>query len=142
MIVGIAASLRHTLIDGDELNLTPSALWPEPVVVLEPNPEEGPVLVQIEYWIDPNQAREFRRAMRDLRRIRRRDGAIRWGLFRDPAEPGRFVESFLVETWVEHLRQHVRVTESDREIEERIRAFHIGSGQPAITHLIAEHVPR
>jgi len=142
LIIGIAASLRHTLIDGDELNLTPSALWPEPVVVLEPNPEEGPVLVQIEYWIDPNRAREFRRAMRDSRRIRRRDGAIRWGLFRDPAEPGRFVESFLVETWVEHLRQHVRVTESDREIEERIRAFHIRSGQPAITHLIAEHVPR
>ena len=120
LIIGIAASLRYILIGGDELNLAPSALWPEPVVVLEPNPEEGPVLVQIEYWIDPNRAREFRRAMRDLRRIRRRDGAIRWGLFRDPAEPGRFVESFLVETWVEHLRQHVRVTESDREIEERI----------------------
>jgi hypothetical protein len=74
--------------------------------------------------------------------IRRRDGAIRWGLFRDPAESGRFVESFLVETWVKHLRQHVRGTESDREIEERILAFHIGGGQPAVTHLIAEHVPR
>jgi hypothetical protein len=60
---------------------------------------------------------------------------------RDPAEPGRFVESFLVETWVEHLRQHVRATESDRKIEERIRAFHIGGGQPAVTHLIAEYVP-
>ena len=142
LIIGIAASLRYTLIDGDELNLAPSAHWPEPVVVCEPNSEQGPVLVQVEYWIDPAQAREFRRAMRALRRIRRRDGAIRWGLFRDPAEPGRFVESFLVETWVEHLRQHVRGTESDREIEERIRAFHIGGGQPAVTHLIAEHVPR
>jgi MFS family permease len=141
LIIGIAASLRHTLIDGDELNLTPSALWPEPVVVLEPNPEEGPVLVQIEYWIDPNRAREFRRAMRNVRRVRRRDGATRWGLFRDPAEPGRFVESFLVESWAEHLRQHARGTASDREIVQCILGFHIGPGQPAVTHLIAEHVP-
>ena len=140
LIIGIAASLRYTLIDGDELNLAPSAHWPEPVVVVEPKPEQGPVLVQIEYWIDPNQAREFRRAMRDLRRVRRRDGASRWALFRDPAEPGRFVESFLVETWAEHLRQHARATESDRDVQERIRAFHIGVEQPAITHLIAERV--
>jgi MFS family permease len=140
LIIGIAASLRYTLIDGDELNLAPSAHWPEPVVVVEPKPEQGPVLVQIEYWIDPNQAREFRRVMRDLRRVRRRDGASRWALFRDPAEPGRFVESFLVETWAEHLRQHARATESDRDVEERIRAFHIGVEQPAITHLIAERV--
>jgi MFS family permease len=142
LIVGIAASLRHTLIDADELNLAPSAHWPEPVVVVEPKPEQGPVLVQIEYRIDLNQTREFRRAMRDIRRVRRRDGAIRWGLFRDPAEPGRFVESFVVESWAEHLRQHGRGTESDREIERRVRAFHIGGGQPAVTHLIAEHVHR
>jgi MFS family permease len=140
LVIGIAPSLRYTLIDGDDLNLAPSAHWPEPIVVLEPEPEQGPVLVQIEYWIDPDQAREFRHAMRDLRRVRRRDGATRWGLFHDAAEPGRFIESFLVETWAEHLRQHVRATESDRDVEERIRAFHIGAGEPAITHLIAARV--
>jgi MFS family permease len=140
LIIGLTASSRYILIDGDELNLTPSAYWPEPVVVVEPKPEQGPVLVQVEYWIDLNQAREFRRAMRDLRRVRRRDGATRWALFRDPAEPGRFVESFLVETWAEHLRQHARATESDRDIEKRVRTFHISVGEPAITHLIAERL--
>jgi len=100
------------------------------------------VLVQIEYWIDLNRAREFEREMRNVRRVRRRDGATRWGLFRDPAEPGRFVESFLVESWAEHLRQHARGTASDMEIEQSIKAFHSGPGQPAVTHLIAEHVPR
>jgi MFS family permease len=140
LIIGIAASLRYVLIGGDDLNLAPCMCWPEPIVVLEPEPEQGPVLVQIEYWIDPDQAREFRHAMRDLRRVRRRDGASRWALFRDPAEPGRFVESFLIETWAEHLRQHARATESDRQIEERIRSFHIGGGQPTITHMIAERV--
>jgi MFS family permease len=98
LIMGIAASWHYRLIDSDDLSLVPAALWPEPVVVCEPNSEQGPVLVQVEYRIDPDQAREFRRAMRGFRRIRRRDGAFRWGLFRDPAEPDRFVESFLVET--------------------------------------------
>jgi MFS family permease/quinol monooxygenase YgiN len=138
LIIGLAASLRYRLIDGGDLNLAPSTLWPEPVVVVQPEPEQGPVLVQIEYRIDPNRAQEFRRAMRDMRRLRRRDGAFQWGLFRDPAEPDRFIERFLVETWAEHLRQHGRSTESDREIQKRIRAFHIGVDEPAVTHLIAE----
>jgi MFS family permease/quinol monooxygenase YgiN len=116
LITGVAVSSRYILIGGDDLNLAPCMCWPEPVVVVEPKPDQGPVLVQVEYWIDLNQADEFRRAMRDLRRVRRRDGATRWDLFRDPAEPNRFVESFLVETWAEHLRQHVRATESDRKI--------------------------
>jgi len=141
LLIGIPASLRYRLIAGDDLGLSPSA-WPEPIVVVEPKPEQGPVLVQTEYRIDPAQAREFRQAMRDLRRIRRRDGASRWGLFYDPAESGRFVESFIVESWAEHLRQHARATEADREKEERALAFHLGGGQPVTTHLIAEHVPR
>jgi len=70
--------------------------------------------------------------------VRRRDGAIRWDLFHDPAEPGRFVEGFLVETWAEHLRQHARGTTSDKEIVKSIMAFHIGAGPPTVTHLIAE----
>ncbi|HEU0173474.1 MAG TPA: MFS transporter [Blastocatellia bacterium] len=114
--------------------------WQAIIPEVEPPLEQGPVLVQVEYRIDPEQARGFRHAMRDLQRIRRRDGAIRWGLFRDPAEPGRFVESFVVESWAEHLRQHARATESDREIEERVQAFHIGVGRPAVTHLIFEPV--
>ena len=138
LIIGLAASLRYRLIDSSDLNLAPSALWPEPVVVVQPESEQGPVLVQIEYRIDPNRAQEFRRAMADMKRLRRRDGAFQWGLFRDAAEPDRFLERFLVETWAEHLRQHARATESDREIENRIRAFHIGDGEPAVTHLIAE----
>src|SRR5207245_11409160 len=133
-------SVCYSVVCGVELDLCPSVTWHELVVLVDPRLEQARVLVLIEYRIDLNQVREFRRAMRDLRRVRRRDGASRWALFRDPAEPGRFVESFLVETWAEHLRQHARATESDRDIEKRIRAFHVGVGQPAITHLIAERV--
>jgi hypothetical protein len=138
LLAGLSASLRYRLTDGSDLNLIPSAYWPEPVVVLEPELQQGPVLVQVEYWIDPDRAPEFGRAMRDLGRARRRDGATQWGLFRDAAQPARFVETFLVETWAEHLRQHARATESDREIEKQIRTFHLRVEEPVITHLIAE----
>jgi hypothetical protein len=75
-----------------------------------------------------------------MRRVRRRDGAFRWGLFSDTSDPGRFVETFVIESWGEHLRQHTRVTEADREIEERAFSFHLGESAPEATHLIAERV--
>jgi hypothetical protein len=75
--------------------------------------------------------------MRLMRRLRRRDGAIRWGLYEDAATPGRFIETFVVESWAEHLRQHERVTISDREMEVEAQAFHLGSEPPIVTHWIA-----
>jgi hypothetical protein len=45
------------------------------------------------------------------------------GVFEDVAERGRFLETFLVESWPEHLRQPERVTHADRVLEERVRGF-------------------
>jgi quinol monooxygenase YgiN len=92
--------------------------------------------VVVEYRIDPTQAEDFAEAMEDLKKLRRRDGAIRWGLYKDTADPGRYVETFVVESWVEHLRQHERVTKSDRLVQERVNAFHTGPEPPAVSHLI------
>jgi Transmembrane secretion effector len=68
---------------------------------------------------DPVHAGDFVRAMRAVRPERLRDGALRWELFHDPADPHRHVETFLVESWGEHLRQHERATLADREAEAR-----------------------
>jgi hypothetical protein len=87
--------------------------------------------------VEPTRGAAFARAMKDLERIRRRDGAIRWGLFEDAGAPGRFLESFLVESWGEHLRQHARVTVTDRVVEERAYAFHIAPEPPKVTHWLA-----
>jgi quinol monooxygenase YgiN len=92
--------------------------------------------VTIEYRIDPERSAEFAEAMRELGRTRRRDGALRWGLFEDVAEPGRYVENFIVESWAEHLRQHERATVADREAEERVRAFHVDEQPPAAAHFL------
>jgi hypothetical protein len=74
--------------------------------------------------------------MRELRGERLRDGAMRWELFNDPAHPQRYVETFLVESWVEHLRQHERVTRADRQAQEVARAFHVADTPPQVSHLI------
>jgi hypothetical protein len=60
----------------------------------------------------------------------------------DPADAGRYVESFLVESWIEHMRQHERITLADREIEERARRHHKGPGPPVVSHFIARELPR
>ena len=76
--------------------------------------------------------------MREVKRILQRDGAVRWGLFVDPAQPTHYLETFLVESWAEHMRQHARVTGEDRRAQDRARSFHIGSAPPAVTHLVAQ----
>jgi len=138
LVAGLAATAHHRLKEAEGLNLEQSLHWPAPRVVHEPRADEGPVLITIEYRIDPAQAKDFAEAMGDMKKIRRRDGAIRWGLYRDTLDPGRHVETFVVESWVEHLRQHERVTMSDRSVQERVNAFHIGPEKPTVTHYIYE----
>jgi predicted MFS family arabinose efflux permease len=140
MMLTLLAALRYRLMAGESLDLNPSLHWSEPMVVSQPHPEDGPVLVTVEYLIDPARAEEFHEAMREMRRILRRDGAMRWGLFNDQAEPGRYLETFLVESWAEHMRQHARVTNADRAIQDQARSFHLGPEPPVVTHLIAEKI--
>jgi len=136
LVLALLAAIRFRIILDEESDLTPSLHWPEPHLILEPRPEQGPVLITIEYVIEPGQSSQFTQAMRALSVIRRRDGAIRWGLFQDAANPGRFLETFIVETWMEHRRQHERMTVADRSIEEQAFAFHIGDGRPRVDHLL------
>jgi quinol monooxygenase YgiN len=137
LLLGAAATARLRLTGLREIDTTPSNHWPEPPPLIERLPEHGPVLVTVEYLIDPERGAEFAKAMQPLRRIRRRDGAIRWSLYEDAANPGRYIENFVVESWAEHLRQHERVTVSDRELETKAWAFHQAEGPPKVTHWIA-----
>jgi len=137
LLIAAAATFRLRMAGLRQLDTRPSGHWPEPILVLEQNEDHGPVLVTVEYSIDPPSGRDFARAMQLMRRLRRRDGAIRWGLFEDAAAPGHYIETFVVESWAEHLRQHERVTISDREIEERALAFHQGGDRPKVTHWIS-----
>lgn len=139
LVAGLASASRYRLKRGEEPDLRPSSHWPEPNAVIEPDPEDGPVLVTVEYRIEPKHARDFALAMQAVRRQRLRDGAFRSGLFRDPSDPSRYIETFVVESWAEHMRQHDRVTVNDRIVEDRARAFHNGDQPPVTSHFIYAH---
>lgn len=121
---------------GADLDLTPSMHWPAPVLLPNIEPDRGPVLVTVEYLIRAQDRDEFLAAIAKLSGERRRDGAFDWGVYEDAAREGRFIEAFKVDSWIEHLRQHERVTHADRELQESVNRFQIG-GAPTVTHLIA-----
>ena len=135
LALGLIVAARYPVGFGEGLNLAPSSR-PIPVVVNEPEAEQGPVLVTVEYRIDPQRTAEFTSAMLELGRFRRRDGAVDWGLYEDVAEQGRYLETFVVESWGEHLRQHERATVADRQILERANSFHLRDGPPPVSHLL------
>src|SRR5262249_59222314 len=78
----------------------------------------------------------FLEALARLGHELRRDGAYAWGVFEDAAQEGRILETFLIESWMEHLRQHERVIKADRLLQEELRRFD-QSGNPKVTHFIA-----
>jgi len=94
--------------------------WGKPVLFAEPAPDQGPVLVTVEYKIDPHRAAEFLDAIHAYQRVRRRDGATRWGVYYDTQDPGKYLETFMVDSWAEHQRQHDRFTVPDRALEDRV----------------------
>ncbi|MBD1936694.1 MFS transporter [Microcoleus sp. FACHB-68] len=136
LIATVALTFRYRLRCAEKLDLSASLHWQQPALAFEPCPNDGPVLVTLEFRIDPANAEAFTEAMQMLSQIRRRDGAIQWGLFHDLADPGRFVETFVVESWAEHKRQFERVTNADRAIEDRVRAFHAGDRPPKVSQMI------
>jgi len=99
--------------------------WVKPAMIEEPDPDEGPVLVTVKYVIDPAKAPEFLHHIHKYERVRRRDGAISWGIFVDTEAQNTYLESFKVDSWAEHERQHNRFTQSDSEIEEHVLSYAI-----------------
>jgi MFS family permease len=132
----IPLTWRWHLQTGADLDLTPSMHWPAPITSHDVAEDRGPVLVTVIYRIDPKDRAPFLAALDRLGHERRRDGAYAWGVFEDAAEPGRVVETFLVGSWLEHLRQHARVTHADRLLQDEIERFNL-DGAPKVTHLIA-----
>jgi len=134
-IIAIPLTRAWKLQTGAVDDLSPSMHWPAPITTSAIEPDRGPVLVTVEYHIDPKNREPFLHALTHSARERRRDGAYDWGIFEDPAKEGRFIETFLTDSWLDHLRQHQRVTKADHIVEQVVRRFQVGDG-PKTTHLI------
>jgi predicted MFS family arabinose efflux permease len=127
---------RAKLQTGAAADLTPSMHWPEPILFEGAEKERGPVLVTVEYRVKLEDRAGFLAALVKLAAERRRDGASDWGVFEDAASEGRFIETFLLDSWLEHLRQHQRVTQADRAVQDVVARFDT-RGAPKVTHFIA-----
>lgn len=136
MLAGWVLVRRVRLVE-DKRDLAPAGHWPEPVVTVPVEDSRGPVTILIEYRIDPVRAADFLAAIRTLAGERRRDGAYRWEVMVDAADPAAYVESFVVSSWAEHERQHARVTRHDAAVQAQVLAFHVGAEPPRVRHLIA-----
>ena len=141
-LASLALARRYPLSSIREEDLTPSRHWREPEVAMPVEHDEGPVQVMVEYLIEPKDAEAFVELMQESRQSRLRAGASSWALFRDPANPGRHVEQWVEESWLELLRHRDRLTVSERELRDAKRAFHIGPEPPAMIYLIAEDIAR
>ncbi len=124
--------------DDDHSPARPGGSAPEPAEPIDA--DAGPVMVTIEYFIDPSEAASFNAVMQETRRARLRQGALSWGLFRDAAVPGRYIEYFLDETWVEHQRRLERFTIADAGLRERRLAFHQRAAPPVVQRYVGETV--
>jgi MFS family permease len=115
------------------IDLTPWNHWRLPSIG-DADAGAGPILVTVEYHVDPGRVSDFIETMRQYGRVRRRDGASRWGICRDLEVSHRYIETFVVSSWSEHLRQHDRLTRADSQLEERLRGCILR--EPNVRHLL------
>ncbi len=138
---GVLAMLltRKQSVEGGadiDFSLVPPRDVPQPATAV--GPEEGPVMVTLTYQIDPARSAAFAEVMQHTRSARLRQGALSWGLFRDVAVPGRYVEYFVDENWLEHQRRLERFTAFDAGLREQRLAFHIGPEPPELRRYVAD----
>ena len=130
---------RVRVAGSEELDLRPAGYWPAPELAVPVSHDRGPVLVTVEYRIADADRAAFHALMGELGRTRRRDGAVLWGAAEDVATPGIHLEYFVTSSWVEHLRQHERVTAEDRDHQLKVRALHRGEHAPIVRHFVGGH---
>ena len=121
--LGLALTTRWKLETGAALDLAPSMHWRAPAFVERLEDDVGPILVLIEYRIDPQDAVEFLALMHEIGRERMRDGAYAWNLFHDPNDPGRSIETWLVHSLLELKYRAERETRADERVELRARGL-------------------
>jgi MFS family permease len=148
LLIAAAAHITVTLLATvtlpigrqDDVDIT-QVSWAMPELQVPPSDEAGPVLITIDWQIDPLDADAFTAAMIPVRRQRRRDGAYNWGLYHDLETPGRMVESYSVSTWSEHERQHHRSTAADDVEQAAARALLVTDGT-VVHHHVAPPRPQ
>jgi MFS family permease len=137
MLITLPLSLRLHVLRGELPDLSPyRSTFVAPQLAMEPEMTDGPVRVLVDYCVDPEDYNDFVQAIHELKYVRLRDGAMRWGIFQDADDPRRLNETFIMESWIDYLRQRERFTASDRTVQNRVLSYHRGAAPPRVTHTI------
>jgi hypothetical protein len=134
---------RFRVLSGGVPDNTPHQ-WKRAAPELAPFPDEegsdpaaaGPVRISIDYRIPLDNYAEFTRLIHRLRSVRLRDGALRWGIYRDAADPEHLNETFIMESWLDYLRSRERVTTADEQTRQRVWALHKDAAPPRISYQV------
>jgi MFS family permease len=126
---------------GGDKDVLPGAQLPEIVYPVPPQPDDGPVLIQIEYRIDPENRDAFLRAMHAIGPVRRRNGANSWRVFRDLGEEGLFVERYILSSWAEYVRLRSRMTIGDRAAADEVNRYQRSGVPIRVSRLLGIDLP-
>jgi MFS family permease len=121
---------------GTEADVTPGVQLPDLAIAVEPLPDDGPVLIQLEYRVATENQEAFLRAIHAVARVRRRNGANSWRVFRDLGEDGLYVERFIIASWAEYVRLRTRMTVADRKIQDRVEELQQAGTEVRVSRLI------
>jgi MFS family permease len=138
---GLAASIPFTrrihILKGALPDLTPYKFKrPLPGFAVSADPDDGPVRISVDYRVPAEHYAEFSRVIHQLEGVRLRGGAVRWGIYRDAADPEHLNETFLMESWLDFLRSRERMTAADQVIRESVYRLHVADELPRISYQI------
>ncbi len=137
LLITFPFARRFHILQGPVPDHTPhQGKNPAPQLALETEPTDGPVRISVHYRIPAENYAEFTHAIHKLRGVRLRDGAMRWGIYRDAADPEHLNETFIMESWLDYLRSRERITAADEAIRARVRALHRHDDPPKTTYQI------
>ncbi|HXB62447.1 MAG TPA: MFS transporter [Acidobacteriaceae bacterium] len=140
LLLSLPFALRMHVLRGELPDFSPYVYKrPPPALSWESDPDDGPVRVSVMYKVRVEDYNAFSKAIHKLGSVRLRDGALRWAIFRDVVDPTRLNETFVVESWMDYLRQRERFTASDHAIRDAAWKYHQGPGLPEVSHMIYAH---
>lgn len=137
MVIACALVRKRRIGAAHALNLEPAQMHLGGGTVPDVAHDRGPVMVTIEYLIDPEDEVSFGGAIREMRQVRLRGGALSWAVYHDVEDPRRHIEVFVIESWLDHLRQHDHFSANDHAIHARALTFHRGDTPPKVAHLLS-----
>jgi len=140
LALGPLAALRWRFQSIQPDELVPAGDWPDPHLS-DGVAADGPVMVTVRYEAQPGKEDELIARLRQARYSRRRTGATSWRAWRQASQPGVILEQFVVASWVEHQRQHERITRRDQDRLDQVEMLTAEGTPPAVTHWLTA-IPR